>query len=475
MALTNVGMIEGISYIAESTDIVNGRIDGATATGRVVYIVDTGQKYIIEPDQTLTEMSEGAVTLSSETKLILGKNDLGNDAWGRQKVVFDHSLFHGVWTFDVPNRLWKQFNDTGSGWTERGGVDNNLVKSDGGMLCVTATSTTDVLLQSKRNPRYQPNRGHLYSTAAIFPSPSISGSRIMGIGTSENRVFLKLEGDGAASAFYVGHRTTVNGVTTDYETDITSYLPEGFDFSKGHVYDIQMEWRGVGNFYVYVDLELVYTVALLGTLTGVSVANPALPVFFEVKDAEAGGDVVLKTGCVDVTSEGGTAESLLPATVSTGDSLLSTSSGDVVAILAVRSPDTITYNGDSVIYTRDATLDSVTSFVKDEAFRLYYRGRLVNTSALSALTGWQPIGDGFLQYRTNSDGDLDTAFQTDLAAGDARLFYSTRGEKDFAIREDISTRQVSKYYLSPGDIYIFAIKSDGNSTGGLTVELSEEI
>ncbi len=120
MALTNVGLIGNVSYIAESTDIVDNKISGASSPGKIVYILDTGKKYIIEPDQTLTEMSEGMVVISPETKFILGKNDLGNDAWGRQKVVFDYSLFHGIWTYDVPNRIWKQKNKTGATWVEQG-------------------------------------------------------------------------------------------------------------------------------------------------------------------------------------------------------------------------------------------------------------------------------------------------------------------------------------------------------------------
>ncbi len=475
MALTNVGLIGNVSYIAESTDIVDNKISGASSPGKIVYILDTGKKYIIEPDQTLTEMSEGMVVISPETKFILGKNDLGNDAWGRQKVVFDYSLFHGIWTYDVPNRIWKQKNKTGATWVEQASVDNSLVKSSQGMLHVTGTDGTDVLLESKRNPRYQPNRGHLYSTAMSFPNPEITGTRSFGIGTVENRVFLSVEGDGESPSFYFTYRSTIGGETADYPVDITSNLPDGFDFSKGHVYDIQMEWRGVGNMYVYVDLDLVYTYQILGTLSGVSVANPALPVFFESSGATADGDVVIRVGCVDVTSEGGTGESLLPITASTGSSLLSTSGGDIVALLAVRSPTTITYEGETVIYTRDAIIDAITSFCKDEAFRIYHHGRAVSAVTVNALSGWQQANDSFLEYRTDADTLLDPAFQTDLAAGKFVELYDNRGEVDLSIREDISVRERSKYYVTPGDIYIFSIKSDTNSSAGLTVELSEEI
>ena len=37
---------------------------------------------------------------------ILGAGDLCLDAWGHQKVVSDHSLFHGMFTFDIPPFMW---------------------------------------------------------------------------------------------------------------------------------------------------------------------------------------------------------------------------------------------------------------------------------------------------------------------------------------------------------------------------------
>ena len=31
------------------------------------------------------------------------------DAWGREKSITDFSLFHGVWTYDVPIARWKEY------------------------------------------------------------------------------------------------------------------------------------------------------------------------------------------------------------------------------------------------------------------------------------------------------------------------------------------------------------------------------
>jgi len=36
----------------------------------------------------------------------LATNDLGRDAWGRPKVIIDDSIFHGMFTYNVPVTRW---------------------------------------------------------------------------------------------------------------------------------------------------------------------------------------------------------------------------------------------------------------------------------------------------------------------------------------------------------------------------------
>ena len=71
-------------------------------------------------------------------------------------------------------------------------------------------------------------------------------------------------------------------------------------------------------------------------------------------------------GCVDVTSEGGAMDSRQFASISTGDSFVTTSTNGA-ATLAIKLPRTITYNGNVVVNTRDVIANKLTSWTRDEA------------------------------------------------------------------------------------------------------------
>jgi len=77
----------------------------------------------------------------------------------------------------------------------------------------------------------------------------------------------------------------------------------GFNVEAGNVYDIQYQWRGVGNYKFFINLQLVYTMSLLGTLTELSMENPALPIRFTATRTTQ--DVSMNVGCADITSENG--------------------------------------------------------------------------------------------------------------------------------------------------------------------------
>lgn len=55
-----------INYTALSTDISENKISGASVIGSVVYIIDTGKRYVIKDDLTLAEMvGESETSLKS--------------------------------------------------------------------------------------------------------------------------------------------------------------------------------------------------------------------------------------------------------------------------------------------------------------------------------------------------------------------------------------------------------------------------
>lgn len=399
----------------------------------------------------------------------LGNNDLIIDAWGRQKTITDYSLFHGICTFDVPNQVWEeQTVATNGDWTPLSVTGTNVSSVGGALECRSGTTlNAGGAVRSKRNPRYQPNRGHLYSTAVICPSPNADGIRRWGVFDGDNGVYFELEGDGASHVLYAVRKS--NGTV---KTRQAVSLPTGFDVSKGHVYDIQYQWRGLGNYKWFADLQEVYADEILGTLTELSVQNPALPASYE-SITHTTTEIKIQAGCVDITSEGGLSEGRQFATVSTGTTFYSAANTGS-AIIALRLPRTVTYNAATVNNTRDIVLSKLTSWCRDEAATRVWFGRDTTATNLAALT-WTDLNGGNVEYLLGGAGSaLDTAFQADKASMQLVLTeWVDIEDKNIIINP---SEDAAPFYGTPGDIIVIEIQSiAGTDDCVATLYLSEEV
>lgn len=227
-----------------------------------------------------------------------GLGDLTIDAWGNQKVTQPISLFHGLWTFNIPLTMWFMFENGTQVYSS-----TDIISDEGIAKLTTTVTNTNLILESRECPRYQPNRGHLFSTALIAPNKTNDGVRDWGLFNSDDGVFFRLKADGLLYA--VLRR---GGVEVLEELIDTSDLT-GFDVEKNNIYDIQFQWRSAGNYKFFIGnpatgtSKLVHEFNLLGTLTTASMENPTLPVCFEIERTTQ--DVALHVGCADITSEGG--------------------------------------------------------------------------------------------------------------------------------------------------------------------------
>ncbi len=173
----------------------------------------------------------------------LGTGDLTVDAWGSQKVSMPFSLDHGLFTFDISALLWFMYEGGAQVYTS-----TNIVSTDGAAVLTGNAAKPLVRLESRLCPRYQPNRGHLFSTALWMPDKTNNGVRRFGLFTDENGVFFRLKADGKLYACL----KSLSSETYEEEIDTTGIA--GFDVEKGNVYDIQYQWRGVGNYKFFINL-----------------------------------------------------------------------------------------------------------------------------------------------------------------------------------------------------------------------------
>jgi hypothetical protein len=294
-----------------------------------VLLVDNG----LDQGLTNTELRANPVEVK------VGSGDITQDAWGIQKMSIPHSVFHGLWTFDVPPTQWFMYENGVQVYSST----NIISENSAGTLRTTEAKHT-LLMESRATPRYQPNRGHLYSTALWCPDKTNDGIREWGLATVENGVFFRLKADGLLYAVLKS-----GGVETKEQLIDTSVVP-GFDVQKNNTYDIQYQWRGAGDYWFYINLVHVHTFDILGTLTSLSMEDPALPAI--MKAVRTTQDVEIKAGCVDIASENGNDDRLQYASVYADVSL----NGTNIPLVTVYNP--LTINGKT--NTRMSELSRIT-------------------------------------------------------------------------------------------------------------------
>lgn len=376
---------------------------------------------------------------------VTGNSQLGLDAWGRQKSVTDKSLFHGMFTFDVPAAMWIEYdNDVES-------TSFTHATSVGGMLNISSAAGLKTTLLSKRHPRYQPNRGHLYATSMIVDSAATANNKDFGIFTSQNGVFFRVR----SGELYAVRRTTINGVTTETE----DLIEHGADLTKGNVYDIQMQWRGVGNIFFFVNQELRLVLPLLGTLDSLSISNPALPIGFEVSEGDS-----MRCGCVDISSEGGESENRQRGDVDSGEVALSSTE---IPVVALKLPNTITYNGNSTINTRDIALRRVMAWADAATtIKVYYTR---TTSKFTGTTWTDNDTIGTAQYSIDGNIVLDN-LTTNL-----RRIATSRVAANSNVEITNPDPDLGEYFLTSGDYLIVTMQAKANTIGGSAIEWGAEI
>lgn len=391
---------------------------------------------------------------------ILGYGDLTQDAWGHQKVVQDTSLFSSAFTFNIDRKLWVPYQDDVEIYDD---VNLTRMESLNGKLVITsgANINENSYLMSRRHPRYQPNRGHLYSSSIFLPNKNAIGIRNFGLINELNGAYFSLE-DGI---LYAVVRTTINSVTTEPFKEAIDFAALGlstFDLEKGNIYDVQFQWRGVGNIKWFVGdpesglSKLVARYEHLNTEAELSISNPSMPVGYECINTN-GTEVIIEGGCVDVSTENGSKGNRSYASTATGE--LATSTAET-PMIAFRIPHE--YNG--LMNTRDLVLTAIDSYCDVNALiRVYY---FRDPTAVTAT--FSPIRDGFQEQAVDGAvtafniAKMFKIFETRIVALGSRQFVNPdKGNGDF--------------YLTHGDNILITIQGKNNSLGGITIEYAVEI
>lgn len=389
----------------------------------------------------------------------IGEGDLTLDAWGTQKFTHPWSLFHGMWTYDIPSSMWFMYENGTQVYTS-----TNIVSANGAAQLTADATNSTVTLESRECPRYQPNRGHLISLAGWFPDKTNDGTRDFGLCTTENGVFFRLKSDGKLYA--VLRRGSVEVLEEEIDTSSLT----GFDVEKNNIYDIQFQWRGAGNYKFFIGdpgegvSKLVHTFNLLGTLTSASIENPAQPISFTATRGTQ--DVVMNISCADITSEGGNLERHQYGSAQAAG--VSVTSGSESPVIVVRSP--LQIGGQTNTRTVQLARITVTSDKKAD-FRVYM------TRDPSAITGatYAAINSG--SYLESDSPDMNASSVRATAVTTANMQFVTAipvtanetREVDNPLRERIH------FPIVRGDYLVITCEPNANGTADCVVEWGEEV
>jgi len=293
--------------------------------------------------------------------------------------------------------------------------------------------------------------------------------------TEENGAFFRLKSDGL---LYACRRTTNNGgpttTTTEELIDLTP-LGAGFDLALGNIYDIQMQWRGVGNIKFFIGSPeqgasiLVHTMSLLGTLTALSIANPALPIAYRCENL--GDNVVIQSGCADISSEGGSDQNHVYGSIGMDNEAGQVSgTGFNVPFLVVRNKTTV----GGLRNMRDIQALSVSAYSAEKSLVRVWATRDATAITLNDQV-WRDFGDGYLEYITYDNPNVTTPMTFDTAKAD--LIFGARVPQDGTFTSPATFEGKTEVHQSAGDIFIFTLHRESGTAqvGGVTYEFGQEV
>lgn len=440
----------------------NVYVKPATEANRVKVATDevgSQDSAVHYPIYKIASGGDGEASLISEANplpILAGKGDLTTDAWGIQKTSSPQSIFHGLWTFDIPQSMWFMYENGTQVYTS-----TNIVSNGGVAQLTTDVTNAVLLLESRECPRYQPNRGHLFSCAGWFPNKTNDGIRDFGLFTTENGAFFRLKPDGLLYA------VIRRGGSEVYEQVIDTSGLTNFDVEKSNIYDIQFQWRAAGNYLFYIGnpgtgtSQLVHTINYLGTLTSASIENPALPV--AAKATRTTENVVMNLSCADITSENGRTdtEQYISAYAE------AVSVGTDTPVIVLRSPLQI----NSETNTRTVSLARISfTCTKKAVFKFW------TTRAASDITGatYKPVGSGSYLETDSTDMDATAVRATAATIANMRFITAIPVEAATRIPVDNPYRGRIEFPIVRGD-YLVITCTAASAAADVVMECGEQI
>jgi len=283
-ARANFGTSQSIKLVDE---FFRARITNTGASTSTFLRFECNLMPIGEPTpRTLTSQGNFKVALQDNEH----EKQAGFTAFGLLKVAQEGMIGNLRFNSTTINTQWNQ-TITGIGNYTFGAGDSGITLNTG------ASTSSKISLTSKQKFYYESARSNQVKMSIILGDSGVANNiREWGLSDGYNGVFLRLSGT-TLSIVLLNNGVETVAPTTSWDRPVTI---DGY----GHLWYIQFQWLGVGNFYIYYDEELVHTIRYVGTSTNLSMGTPDLPVYFKNENTSNTSNVFMRMGCVGVIAEG---------------------------------------------------------------------------------------------------------------------------------------------------------------------------
>ncbi len=389
----------------------------------------------------------------------IGDDGIYSDAWGRQKVVHDHSVFAAIFSQKSSLSRWIEYNNGVEHF-----INNNAAIVNGEL--VISSNGVSTFLMSKRNPKYQGNRGHLYSNSVIIKNATSTNGKL-----------------------YAVIRTFRDDTVIEDRNLIEFNDPDTkpIDMGKGNTFDIQSQLRDVGNSKFFINQREIYMKEMLGKLDNLVLSNMSIPMSYECTsdgmirfgmftpqcgiffewEFDTPQETQLVSGCVDLSSEGGK-DQRQELVVATSNEIAGTDN----YTMAVRLPETV----EGAINTVDAEVTRIRITVDKKSNLRVWKTRDINTLSYNGAnppleTDWEDLKGGNLQVlKPTVSGQL----LFDKASVNVAAFTSIPAVAGIINQVDKPNETRLDLFQVHGDILVCEV--EGNAiTSQVSILLGEEV
>lgn len=234
----------------------------------------------------LVNISEGAVVIVPPIT-----PNIGYSAFDLLKVANESLLIGYRWTQGVIDEEFTK-DITGSG-------SLGIIEQNGLQLNSGASTSSGIEFTSNNIYRYKPGLGQLVKMSIVLGDSGVAGNiREWGLFDDTDGVFIRLN---ETQYEFVIRSNSVETVVPASNWDVP-VTPN----ANGHLWYIQFQWLGVGDFNLYYDGQVVYTHNFLGTSQFASMENPDLTIRLTNTNTTNNTDIILKNYCIGIYTEGNT-------------------------------------------------------------------------------------------------------------------------------------------------------------------------